>query len=325
VLANFPPQRFDPNVLVGLETSDDAAVYRLSEDLAIVSTADFLTPIVDDPKTFGAIAAANALSDIYAMGARPLFALNLVSFPTRRLPIEVLQQILAGAAEVANEAGISIVGGHSIDDTEPKFGWAVTGRVNPGRIVTNKGAKIGDSLILTKPIGGGIIATAAKRGAASDSDVTRSIEVMLELNRAASEVMSASPTNACTDVSGFGLVGHLLEMTTASGVNVELWSNEVPVLSGALEWSTAGLVPGGTKDNLEHVRPLVRWDKDLSMAEKHLLCDAQTSGGLLMSLPQSSAGALISALQNAGATAATEIGRILDTGEGEIRVVRRPR
>jgi cysteine desulfurase NifS/selenium donor protein len=321
VLAHLP-RAADPALLVGTETSDDAAVYRIAPDLAIVETVDFFTPIVDDPRAFGAIAAANALSDIYAMGARPLFALNLVGFPVRRLPLAVLHEILRGASEKAAEAGIPIAGGHSVDDPEPKFGMAVTGIVHPEKILTNCTARPGDGLVLTKPIGLGILATAAKRGAASETAVTRAIAVMAALNKTAAETMARFPVSACTDVTGFGLIGHLLEMTTGSGVDAELWASAVPVLEEALEWAQAGVVPGGTRDNLDHAGARVTWDARLSPPERLLLCDAQTSGGLLIALPEADAPALLAALHEAGVGEAAIIGRMSGPGAGTIRVQR---
>jgi cysteine desulfurase NifS/selenium donor protein len=319
ILAQIP-QLEDPNLLVGTETSDDAAVYWVAPDLAVVVTVDFFTPIVDDPRAFGAIAAANAMSDIYAMGARPLFALNLVGFPSGRLPDEVLEQILDGANDKAREAGIPIIGGHSVEDTEPKFGMAVTGIVNPAEVLTNRGCLVGDALLLTKPIGVGIMATAAKRGAASPEGIARSIEVMADLNKDAAEAMAGFPVSACTDVTGFGLLGHLLEMTAASTVEAEIRVGEVPMLDEAIEWAVAGIVPGGTRDNLDHVAASVEWSTEIPEVERLVLCDAQTSGGLLISLPESQAEELLAALRRAGIAEAAVIGRITGEGEGTIRV-----
>jgi selenium donor protein len=320
ILAQIP-QLEDPDLLVGTETSDDAAVYWVAPDLAVVVTVDFFTPIVDDPRSFGAIAAANAMSDIYAMGARPLFALNLVGFPSGRLPDEVLEQILAGANDKAREAGIPIVGGHSVEDTEPKFGMAVTGIVNPSEVLTNRGCRPGDALVLTKPIGVGIMATAAKRGVASEDGIERSVELMARLNKGAAEVMAGFPVSACTDVTGFGLLGHLLEMTSASSVEAEVWAAKVPTLEEALEWATAGIVPGGTRDNLDHVAGSVEWSPEIPEVEKLVLCDAQTSGGLLISLSERRAGSLLAALHEAGIEDAAIIGKITSVGEGTIRVL----
>jgi cysteine desulfurase len=322
ILAQVPRPN-DPALLVGTETSDDAAVYRIAPDLAIVETLDFFTPVVDDPRAFGAIAAANALSDIYAMGARPLFALNIVGFPIRRLPQRVLEEILQGASETAARAGIPIVGGHSVDDPEPKFGWAVTGLIDPAKILRNSTAQPGDALILTKPIGLGILATATKRGAAGAAAIERGIATMTALNRTAAETMARFPVSACTDITGFGLIGHLLEMTTGSGVDAVIWSDAVRVLPEVRELALAGLVPGGTRDNLDHAGQRVLWPPDLPEVERLVLCDAQTSGGLLISLPRAHASALQSALRAAGVDDAAWIGALTERGAGTIRVTDR--
>ncbi len=318
------PRRDHPDLIVGTETSDDAAVYRLGPDLAVVATLDFFTPIVDDPRAFGAIAAANALSDIYAMGARPLFALNIVGFPLRRLPLDVLREILAGADEIAAAADIPIAGGHSIDDTEPKFGWSVTGLVHPDRILANDTACAGDALLLTKPIGLGVLATAAKRGAASAESIARATQVMTTLNRAAAEAMAGYRVSACTDITGFGLVGHLLEMTRGSGVDAELWAARVPMLAEARELAAAGIVPGGTRDNLAHAEVWTAWDGSIAPVDRLLLCDAQTSGGLLISLPAADARSLREDLQRGGVADAAVIGRVTAAGEGRVRVRQEP-
>lgn len=322
ILSQIPAVE-DPALLVGAETSDDAAVYQISPESAVVVSVDFFTPIVDDPYAFGAIAAANALSDIYAMGARPLFALNLVGFPTTRLPQEVLEQILKGASDKAAEAGIPIVGGHSVEDTEPKFGMAVTGIVDPTKVLTNRGAQPGEALLLTKPLGTGILSTAAKRGAASPESIEKSIALMSELNQDAAREMERFPVSACTDITGFGLLGHLLEMTTASGVEAEIWADAVPALDEALDWATAGFVPGGTRNNLDHVSPMVHWDEAIPEIVRLLLCDAQTSGGLLISLPEGQAAELLAALRESAAGEAAWIGRITEKGEGTINVRQR--
>jgi selenide,water dikinase len=314
------PKGTDPAVLVGPDRSDDAAVYRLSADLAIVSTVDFFTPIADDPFDFGAISAANSLSDVYAMGGRPLFALSVVAFPSRRLPLSVLERILAGAAEVAREAGIEIVGGHTVDDTEPKFGLAVTGVVPPDRVVTNAGARPGDALVLTKPIGTGILATAVKRGLASSDAERRLVAVMRTLNRAAAEAMLETGVSACTDVTGFGLLGHLRELAAASEVDVEVDFSAVPLLPGARDLAAADCVPGGSLENLEHVAPHVDFAPGLSHVDRILLADAQTSGGLLIALPEERCEALLSALRDRGVADARRIGRFATPGPGRIRV-----
>jgi selenide,water dikinase len=314
------PKVTDPAVLVGPEHSDDAAVYRLSDDLAIVSTVDFFTPIADDPFDFGAISAANSLSDVYAMGAKPLFALSVVAFPSRRLPLRVLERILAGAAEVAREAGIPILGGHTVDDTEPKFGLAVTGVVHPDHVLTNAAARAGDALVLTKPIGTGILATAVKRGQAGDDVARRIVAVMRTLNRAAAEAMLETGASAATDVTGFGLLGHLREMAAASGLDAEIEAAAVPVIEPARDLAAADVVPGGTLENLAHVSPHVDFAPGLSRVDRVLLSDAQTSGGLLIAVPAPRCDALLSALLAKGVSAARRIGRFAGPGPGRIRV-----
>ena len=309
----------DPAVLVGIGTSDDASVYRISEDTAIVQTLDFFTPIVDDPYDFGAIAAANALSDIYAMGAVPLFAQNIVGFPEHTLPMWVLEQILKGAQDKANEAGIDIVGGHTIEDPEPKYGMVVTGRVHPGKYLSNGGARPGDALVLTKPLGTGILSTALKRGMLDDSVRKEVTQWMSLLNKTAAEVMRAFTVHACTDVTGFGLLGHLKEMSTASACDVELQADSIPVMTGAKELAGAGIIPGGSKENLEQLAPWVLFG-EIAPVMKILLADAQTSGGLLIALPEAESTRLIQSLQEAGWKTACQIGHFTHPGEGLIRV-----
>jgi len=320
VLAGLPLP-VDPAVLVGLNTSDDAAVYRISEEEAIVQTVDFFTPIVDDPYLFGAISAANSLSDIYAMGARPLFALNIVGFPDKRLPLSVLQEILRGAQDKADEAGVSILGGHTVEDTEPKFGLTVTGMVHPERVVRNSTAQPGDVLVLTKPLGLGIISTAVKSGLADEGTAAKAAEVMAALNRAAGEAMVEAGANACTDITGFGLLGHLREMAEGSGVNVELSAEAVPVLEGVEELAAAGAVPGGTLNNLAFVADHVEFAEGVSRTMQLILADAQTSGGLLISLPEERVEELLEALQKRGVEEAAVVGRVLGKGSGKILVV----
>ncbi|MFH1755470.1 MAG: selenide, water dikinase SelD [Candidatus Latescibacterota bacterium] len=319
VLASLPAPD-DPDVIVGTDTSDDAAVYRLNDRLAIVQTVDFFTPIVDDPYWFGAISAANSLSDIYAMGARPLFALNIVGFPSGRLPMSVLETILRGALDKAAEAGISVIGGHTVEDTEPKFGLAVTGVIDPSRLLRNNTAQPGDVLVLTKPLGVGIISTAAKRGLAEEDVIRESIEVMAMLNRAASEALHDAGCNACTDITGFGLLGHLRELAAGSRVDVELSARAVPILQAAVRFAGAGIVPGGTLNNLDHVADHVRFSNEVSKAMQLVLADAQTSGGLLASLPAHKAEAFLAVLREAGVKDAAVIGRITGKGSGLIHV-----
>ena len=314
------PKSVDPAVLIGAETADDAAVYQINDESAIVQTVDFFTPIVDDPYWFGAISAANSLSDIYAMGARPLFALNIVGFPSNRLPLWVLERILKGAADKAAEAGISIIGGHTVDDTEPKFGLAVTGIVHPRKVLRNSTAQAGDVLVLTKPLGMGILATAAKRGLASESEIMEAMQHMAALNRGSAEAMLAVGANACTDVTGFGLLGHLREMAAGSGVDVELSASAVPILASARRLAGADVIPGGTRDNLAYVRPHVDFHPTLTETEQLLLSDAQTSGGLLISLPEDRAGQLLEDLHQRGIQHACQFGRVTAAGSGRIRV-----
>jgi cysteine desulfurase NifS/selenium donor protein len=320
VLRALPASR-DPRLMVGFGSSDDAAVYRLGDDLAVVQTVDFFTPICDNPRDFGAISAANALSDVYAMGATPRFALSVVGFPTRRLPLAVLERILAGAAETAAAAGIEIAGGHSVEDDEPKFGLAVTGTVAPGEVWTNAGAQPGDVLLLTKPLGTGILATAAKRDLAPHELVARGIALMRQLNRAAAEALrEAGGVHACTDVTGFGLLGHLLELARASRVDVEVELARVPILDGVRELAAAGLAPGGTRDNLSWVTPAVSWPGDASEVDRLLLADAQSSGGLLAAVDAGSAARAERLLESRGVTVA-RVGRVVGSGDGRIRVL----
>ena len=320
VLASLPAA-LDPRVMVGIATSDDAAVYRLSDELAIVQTVDFFTPICDDPRDFGAISAANSLSDIYAMGATPRFALNIVGFPTKRLPLSVLQAILAGAAEVARAAGIDIVGGHSVEDTEPKFGLVVTGTIDPENLWTNAGAREGDALILTKPLGTGILATAAKRGLAPAEAWAAALATMRQLNRTSAEVLRhRAVVHACTDVTGFGLLGHLREMAAASGVGAVVHAARVPVIPGVRDLLARGMVAGGTRRNHAFVAP----DVDFAGAdetEQLLFADAQTSGGLLVSVAPERADALVASLRERGALASAWVATATDDHPGRIRVV----
>ena len=312
----------DKAVLVGTETSDDAAVYLLRNDLAIVQTVDFFTPIVDDPYWFGAISAANSLSDIYAMGGTPRFALNIVGFPSNRLPLWVLERILKGAEDKAKEAGISIIGGHTVDDTEPKFGLAVTGIVEPGRILRNNTAQPGDALILTKPIGFGIITTAAKRGLATAEEIKEAIYWMATLNNRAAEAMQKVGVHACTDVTGFGLLGHLHEMTLGSHVDAEISASSVAFLASAMRLAVAGIIPGGTQDNLAYASAFVDFDSEISENTRLLLADAQTSGGLLISVAPELKEALLHELEQNGVTSAKLIGYISQMGTGRIHVTK---
>ncbi len=322
LLRDFPRSE-DARLLVGNETCDDAAVYLLENGTAVVQSVDFIPPVTDDPYHFGAIAAANALSDIYAMGATPLFALNIVAFPENSLPQEVLSKIMRGAADKASEAGIPIAGGHSIDDPEPKFGWVVTGVVSPDRILRNTGGKPGDILILTKPIGTGIISVAAKRGIASDKNVIRAHEMMMRLNRTASEVMMDFPVNGCTDITGFGLLGHLFEMVKGSNTRAMLYAGQVPLLEGVLEYAGGGMIPGAARSNMDYIRPYVTFGNDVPEIYKAILSDAQTSGGLLFTLPREEGLLALEALRNAGIDNASGIGFLKEGGPG-ITVLMKP-
>jgi len=284
------PRSQDPALLVGNDTADDAAVYKVSDDLAIVTTADFFTPIVDDPFDFGRIAAANALSDVYAMGGTPMTALSLVAFPLESLGGETLREILRGGAAVAAEAGIPIVGGHSIDDSEPKYGLAVTGAVHPDRLVRNSTARAGDDLFLSKPLGGGIVSTAAKRGLAPPDLVAEQVRVMTSLNREASLAAVEAGASAMTDVTGFGLLGHLRELVTSSGVGAEVQADAVPAIDGVIDLlrSQEPPIAGGTRRNRTWAQEVVHWADDVSEERRWLLCDAMTSGGLLVAAPPGS-------------------------------------
>lgn len=315
------PQVFDKNVLVGINTSDDAAVYKISEEIALVQTLDFFTPVVDDPYTFGAIAAANALSDIYAMGAQPLFGLNIAGFPSNRLPMQVLKDILKGASDKAAEAGICILGGHTIDDPEPKFGMVISGITHPHRILTNATAQPGDALLLTKPIGTGIIATALKKGLADESVAKAAEAVMTALNKTAAEVMRQFPVNACTDITGFGLLGHLREMMDASQTSASIQSADIPLIEGVEKLAHSGSVPGGTRNNLEFSHTHIEWPEDMPEIVKLILCDAQTSGGLLIALPADRATEMQQKLIEAGVREAALIGFVETRQSKAIRVV----
>lgn len=321
VLAKLPLPS-DPAILVDVSTSDDAAVYKLSDDLAVVQTVDFFTPIADDPYDFGAISAANSFSDIYAMGAKPLFALNIVGFPTNRLPLEVLDRILKGALDKATEAGVSVIGGHTVDDIEPKYGMAVTGIVHPDRVVTNAAARPGDQILLTKPIGTGIISTAVKRGLADDETIREVNRWMGTLNLAAAEAMVEVGVSACTDVTGFGFLGHLREMTTGAGLDAEVFLDQIPVLEAAERFLGANVIPGGTRDNLAYVEPLMTWAEGVSEAHKLLLADAQTSGGLLIAVPAEKADMLLQALKARSVEIVARVGRFTQHGSGRINVHR---
>ena len=301
-------------------TWDDAGVYRIADDTALVFTVDFFPPIVDDPFSYGAIAVANSLSDIYAMGGKPLLGLNIVGFPVE-LPKEILGEILRGGSVKAQEAGCLIMGGHTVDDQEPKYGLAAIGLVEPGKQVTNAAAKQGDRLVITKPLGTGIITTAGKGGAATPEVVDGAVSIMSTLNRAASEVMVQVGVDACTDVTGFGLMGHLSFMMQASGTTARLQLSRIPMIPGAWELIEQGIAPGGTHRNLHQAaNKVVEWHEDISEPARLLLCDAQTSGGLLMSVPAERTSLLMKELEAAGVVGAAVIGEVLAGGESAAEV-----
>ena len=279
--------------MADFSSADDAAVVRLDDKTALVQTVDFFTPIVDDPFIFGQIAAANSLSDIYAMGAIPLFALNIVGFPKEDLPLTVLGEILNGGSVKSQEAGISILGGHSIDDKEPKYGLVVTGKISLDKIVTNGGAKPGDYLILTKPLGSGIISTAIKRGEATKSLIKAGSKLMTTLNSSAGKLMVKHGATAATDVTGFGLLGHLWEMCQASCVSVEINFDGLPFINGIYDLVKNNVVPNGTKRNLNNISDQVNFHKRLGKTEQLMVADSQTSGGLLIALPKEKAGSFL--------------------------------
>jgi selenide,water dikinase len=310
----------DPNVLVGHLTGDDAAVYRIADDRALVVTADFFTPIVDDPYDFGRIAATNALSDVYAMGARPLFALNIVGFPRKLLEHGILDEILRGGNDVARSVGMPVLGGHSIDDAEPKYGLVVVGEVHPARMVTNAAARPGDQLVLTKPLGSGVVATALKRGVATDADIERAIAVMTALNALPARAMTEVGVSAATDVTGFGLLGHLRAMVRASGTSATVRAVDVPLLEGAAELAKGGHVPGGSTRNLEDLRDVVTFADTVDPLLHLLLADAQTSGGMLMAVPADRLDALLGKLEGRTPALAV-IGEVGDGPAGTIQVL----
>jgi len=305
---------------VGRETSDDAGVYRLSEDLALVQTLDFITPVVNDPYDFGRIAAANSLSDVYAMGGRPLTAMNVVCFPVKSMDKAVLREILRGGLEKIHEAGAALVGGHSVEDPEIKYGLSVTGVVHPDGVITNTGIKPGDALILTKPLGTGVLATAIKAGMISDETQKRVIDTMATLNRRAAEIMGRYPVNACTDVTGFGLLGHALEMATGSKVTIALFTDNIPLLPEVLDSVRMGLVPAGSFSNRNFCAHQVRLAESIDPVLLDILADAQTSGGLLISLSDHQAASLLDDLKAGGVPDAAIIGLATDADKGIIEL-----
>ena len=300
-----------PDVIVGTETSDDAGVFRLRPDLAIVNTVDFFTPIVDDPFVFGQIAAANALSDVYAMGGDPITALNIVGFPKGRLELEILGEVLKGGAERAREAGVVVIGGHTIIDPELKYGMAVTGVIHPDRVIRNIGVKDGDALVLTKPLGTGIVTTALKQRKVSRANLRAAVRSMVLLNKTASRVASGFPVHACSDVTGYGLLGHAAEMAMGSGVTIALDSHVLPLLPGALRLAEGGFLTGGCRRNRAYLEDKVIVGRSVGAALEEVAFDPQTSGGLLIAVPAKTAKRLVTKLRAEGISAATIVGRAI--------------
>jgi selenide,water dikinase len=309
----------DPNVLRGVDSRDNAGVYRLTDELAIVQTVDFFTPVVDDPYTFGQIAVANSLSDIYTMGARPLTAMNLVCFPRDTLEPSVLKEILRGGLDKMTEAKVALVGGHSVDDPELKYGLSVTGVVDPQRLITNGGARIGDRLILTKPLGTGIISTALKNGAASKLVIDRVAASMATLNDKSSAAMRDADAHSCTDITGFGFLGHALQMAQNSGVGFVIAGGAVPFFPEAIDFSVAGFLPGGLQRNRDYYSTCVTFASGISEHLRRVLFDPQTSGGLLISVGAASAAALLGVLRGAG-LGAVAVGDVVGEPSGKIVV-----
>jgi len=312
----------DRNVLVGTDWADDACVYRINDQQAVVQTLDFFTPIVDDPYLFGQIAAANAISDIYAMGAKPLFALNIVGFPLATLGHDVLAMILKGGSDKAAEAGIFVVGGHSIDDAEPKYGMCVTGVVHPDKIMSNAGAKVGDKLVLTKPLGVGVLTTAVKRNLRTEAQIDDAIRCMAAINRPGGDAIDEVGASAATDITGFGLAGHLRGIANASKVGANIRFSALPVLPGVMDLIAQGCFPGGTKKNWLHYKQWMDFAPDISMDEQTLVCDAQTSGGMLICVPAAKADALVASLRKHNALASAVIGELVADHPGRVSVTR---
>jgi selenide,water dikinase len=311
----------DPNLLVGFDTSDDAAVYRVSDDIAFISTVDFITPPVDDPYWFGQIAAANALSDVYAMGGEPRTALNLVMFPSKKLDMAVLKEILRGGCDKVFEAGASIAGGHSVDDNEPKYGLAVTGIVHPDRILTNCGAKAGDALILTKPLGTGVLFNACRSGKLPRRDLELILPEVASLNKKAIEIALGFTIHACTDITGFGIIGHALEMAKGSRLQINLFYDQLPFYPDALRMYRKGETTGSNKANRKLADGHFQKGRGLSKWEEEILFDPQTSGGLLLSTPSSQAEQLITSLKKAGIENATRVGEVVVSPQPFVFVV----
>ena len=309
-----------PNLIAGIESAEDAGVYKLRENLAIVQTLDFFTPIVDDPYIFGQVAAANSLSDVYAMGGKPVVAMNIICFPIKKMDISILQEILQGGLDKMREAEVILVGGHSVEDDELKYGLSVTGTIHPEKVLTNKGARVGDSLILTKPLGTGIINTALKGEIADEDSVAKSIECMSSLNRKAAELMTEVEVHACTDVTGFGLLGHACEMIEGEDVGMVIYSSVVPILPGTEEYAMMGLIPGGTLRNRDFRLFMIERAAEISDEKLLILFDAQTSGGLLFSLASQQAEEILKKMHEEGIEEAAIVGEVVSEPKGKIVV-----
>ena len=309
-----------PENSVGFETSEDCAVFPLDDDHFLLQSVDFFTPIVDDPYLFGQIAATNSLSDIYAMGGTPLHALNIAEFPSEDLPLDILSRIFEGGLDTVSKAGIPILGGHTLKDPVPKYGLVVTGKVNKENLALNSTAKAGDTLILTKPLGTGIISTAIKKEKAPESIIDEVVKIMSQLNEGAAQAMNIVGVSACTDITGFGLLGHLLEMCKASKVSAIIEFNKLPLIQGAFELAQKGFIPGGSKNNLDFVYPDVNFADNISEEEQYLMADAQTSGGLLISVPQDKAETLQNLLNEHNCLASSIIGQVYNPAEVSIYV-----
>lgn len=314
------PKIDNPNVLVGFNSVDDAGVYKITEDLALVQTVDFFPPVVDDPYDFGAIAAANSLSDIYAMGGKPISALNLLGFPPESVPLWAVDKILRGGADKAQEAGVAIIGGHTLKTKEPLYGMAVTGTIHPDRIISNANAKAGDSLVLTKPLGIGIITTAIKKDLVEQKVVKEAVSIMTFLNKSASEAMLEVGINAATDITGYGLLGHLHELIHASKTGAKIYLSKVRVIDFAWELAKQRVIPGGTLANLKFLHNKVDWDKEITKEAKFILSDAQTSGGLLMSVSKEKEKKLLDVLTCKGVPNSMVIGEIVEDERCRIQV-----
>ena len=310
----------DENVIVGLDRSDDAGVYRVNDDLALIQTVDFFTPIVDDPYWFGQIAAANALSDVYAMGGTPKTAMNLVGFPLEKMDISILREIIQGGVDKIKEAGVVLLGGHSVDDPELKYGLSITGFIHPDRVLTKQNLKAGDKLILTKPLGTGIVNTAIKGGLASQETIERVTRLMARLNRKPAEIMSRYEVHACTDITGFGLLGHLAEMVTGSGQSIRLLGDAIPMIPEAREYGQMGFVPAGAYRNREFREGMVEFGRSVDRLTQDILFDPQTSGGLLISVSRDVSEALVRELKSDCVPEAVIIGEVMSTPEEKIFV-----